>query len=79
MLKQALPRIKEHNAGKRLVIACCYPEVLQDDPDLNLVSIADAIQTLGKEKVEHQMHAYRWAQGHAWKGSLVDAMAEMNK
>ena len=39
----------------------------------------ELVNELGKEKVEHQMHAYRWAQGHAWKGSLVDAMAEMNK
>lgn len=70
--KNLLPEFRERY--KEITIAACYPDVFFDEPDIKVISIADAI------KIYHNLDGfsvYRFMSKHKWKTSIVDAYKEL--
>lgn len=74
MLKMALPSIRENNPNAILRVFACYPEVLADEPGLDILSVAD-----GKAMVQNfdELNPYAWCTKHNWTGSFVNALVKM--
>lgn len=69
----ALPRIRAAHPGTDYVLAVCYPELF---PEEKLLSIADAIQLMGRGGVD-QANLYKWMWDHDWKRTLPEAWEAM--
>jgi hypothetical protein len=47
MFKTLLPEVRKKHAGKKLIVASCYPHVFDDELDVELISIDEAKKRLG--------------------------------
>lgn len=74
MFKSILPELITRNPGKRIVIACCYPEVFRDVDGITIASLADAYAAFGNLE---QWQIYKWAEERDWKGPMADAFRGM--
>lgn len=76
--KHVLPSIveKSKSSGRKLLLAVCYPEVFEDLPGLNLISIQDAIRLAGQDFNSHNI--YNFMIEHRWSGNLVEAFKAMH-
>jgi GT2 family glycosyltransferase/cephalosporin hydroxylase len=63
-----LPELKKKH--KNIILATCYPEVFNDDPDITQISIADAIARLGN--IDNH-NIYKFMGERNWKNSIKDA------
>lgn len=70
MFKSVLPELISRNAGKRIVLAVCYPEVFKDVQGVTLASIGDAEAAFGNL---NQWNIYKWCEEHQWKKPMPDA------
>ena len=70
--KNLLPRLREKY--KDLTIAACFPEVFFDEPDLKLISIAEAKLMFGDID---PFQIYKWAWDNNWKGILVSVYEKL--
>jgi len=57
---------------KKIIISCCYPEVFEDFPEVNLISIA-AVPLILQERY----NIYKWMGDNNWKESIVNAFAKL--
>lgn len=71
MFRAILPEYLEKNAGKKVIVAACYPEVFEAFPQVTLVSIGDAKAAFGALDA---WDMYRWCEERFWKKSFVDAL-----
>jgi hypothetical protein len=71
MFRSILPDFLLRNAGKKVILAACYPEIFEEFKDVTLISIADAKAAFGSLD---QWDMYRWCEERFWKQSFVDAM-----
>jgi hypothetical protein len=69
MFKQILPELR--NKKRKIILAVCYPEVFEDE-GLDLISIDDAIMSIGQDKV-NSLNVYLYCIKNNWKGTLIDA------
>lgn len=67
-----LPELREKNKGKEIVIAACFEGVFQDEPDVKLISIAQAKVLFGNID---PYNVYRFMESNNWTDgrTLVDA------
>jgi glycosyltransferase involved in cell wall biosynthesis len=72
LLKSLLPALREKYG--RLVIACCNNDIFEGEPDVELISIADAKVRLGNID---RFNVYRFMIDHNWKGQMRDAFAAL--
>lgn len=68
--KAVLPHFLRKHAGKRIILAVCYPEVFEGIPDVSLASIADAKAAFGSLE---KWNVYVWANKNNPSGSLEAA------
>lgn len=68
--KAVLPDFRKKHAGKRLILAVCYPEVFEGEEDVALASISEAKAAFGSIE---KWSVYVWAHNHGWKGPLEQA------
>lgn len=55
------------------IVACCYPEMFKDRPDIEIVSIA-----MAKEWVDIKDYdVYEWAYNTGYKGHIIDAIRKV--
>ena len=71
VFKKLLPEVKAKY--RDVVIAVCYPEVFEDEKEIELISIADA--NISGDKVHYNV--YKWMAYYNWKGSLENAYRQM--
>lgn len=71
-LKTVLRSILLHHADKRVILACCFPEVFEEF-DVTIISIAEAKRMWDCEK----NNIYKWMIDHNWKGTLTEAFRRM--
>ncbi len=78
--KHVLELFVKKNAGKRIVIACCYPEVFHEYLDVvEICSIGDARALLG-EAVMHSLNIYVYMADRHWQArgsNIVEAYKQM--
>lgn len=74
VFKMILPELREKHKGKKIVLAVCYPEVFEDDKDVELISIADAISRFGNLD---RYDVYAYCVNNNWQGSLIDAFRKV--
>ncbi len=70
--KAVLPEIRKRNGNQHLVMAVCYPSVFEQEPNVTLISIADAKMMVGNNYDRHSLYAWMWE--HNWDAPLADAM-----
>jgi len=71
VFSKIIPEIKKKYPNQKLIIACCFPEVFEDEDDnVILISIADAISHCGDIS---SFNIYKWMWDRNWKKSLEDA------
>lgn len=70
----AYPDIIVRHMDKNIIIFCCYPEVLNEIPNVSLISIQDAYTA---EINIDQMNIYNWMRNHQWKDSMVKAYVKL--
>jgi len=70
--KNILPEIRKKH--KKIVIACCYPEVFHDEEGLDLLSIAQIKLMFGNINM---YNVYWFMTDHNWKGTLTDAFKQL--
>ena len=70
-----LPEIRGKYHDHTIVISCCYPEVFQDEPDIKIISIADAQVFMGINVEGYNI--YKFMNDHQWSGSIVDAFRKL--
>lgn len=74
LFKGIWAELNRRHPEQSYTLALCYPEVFNDIPDANIISIADAKQIVGDRYDSYSV--YKWAWQNNWKGSIVDAMLE---
>lgn len=72
--KAMLPELKDKYKNHDLILSVCYPEVFEDEKDIELISISDA-KNVGINMDSHNI--YRFMIDKDWKKSLTDAYREM--
>lgn len=70
--KMALPDIKKKHKGKKIIIGACYPEVFEDDRDIEIVSLAEMSAMVNVD----EYNIYGWMDKHNWKSTLTAAYRE---
>jgi glycosyltransferase involved in cell wall biosynthesis len=70
--KLILPELQAKH--KRIVIACCYPEVFEGEEKVEMMSIAEASCMVGDGM---RYNIYAWMIDHNWKTSIVEAYRKM--
>jgi len=80
MFRTIFPEVRSAFPDRKIVMAVCYPDVFEDvveeDGNVVLISIADAKELLGPDQVD-RMNIYRFADERNWKSSLIDAYREL--
>lgn len=71
--KNIMPKLrKKHN---KLTLAVCFPDIFFDEePGLELISIADAINMFGDIG---QFNIYKWMDKNNWDKSLTEAFEKL--
>ena len=59
---------------EKLTVAACYPDIFWDEPDLNLISIQQAIDICGNIE---PFNIYGWMERNQWKKSIKEAYERM--
>ena len=75
--KNVLPKIKKHYekiAGNKFILACCYPEIFNEEKGLMIISIADAKRSFGNID---RWNIYKFMIDHQWKSSIGNAYEKM--
>ncbi len=72
--KMILPELKAKYHDHDIVLALCCPEVFEDETDVEIISIADAI-FIEPDLTKHNV--YHWMIANKWQGRLVDAFRKM--
>jgi hypothetical protein len=78
MFKMVLPEIRKKLNDQKLVLAVCYPELFLEEPDIELISIAEAkdmCNFLGKQIDDFNI--YKFCIDKQWKSSLTEAYLEL--
>lgn len=70
--------LEEMIVMKEVIVASAHPKVFEDidDPNLKIISIAEAYTKFGKDKMD-KLNIYRWCDEHNWQESIVKAMQQM--
>jgi glycosyltransferase involved in cell wall biosynthesis len=77
MFLNLLPQIVDKYKDKKLVIACCYPDVFKDC-GIQLVSIADGEKIATAMNIDlGTLDVYKFCTDRQWKGHLIEAFAEI--
>lgn len=73
--KHILPDLIKKHAGKRIILAVCYPGVFHDCycPDVELTSIRDASFVTDI----HKQNVYKFMADNNWKANLVEAYKKL--
>jgi hypothetical protein len=74
MFKAILPDLLSKNAGKKVIVANCYPDVFREVHGITMCSIADAQAAFDNLD---PWDIYRWCEEHHWKKPFADAYREM--
>ena len=78
MLKMILPEIRKKFPDMQLVIGVSYPEIFEDEPDVKMISIADAKNLCEKIGIPYaSFDIYKFAAERGWKTSFADAFRKM--
>ncbi|TRZ83635.1 glycosyltransferase [bacterium] len=72
VFKKLLPELRAKH--EKITLAVCYPELFEDETDLNIISIESAKNIIGDLDTHN---VYKYCIDHDWKGSLEDAYREM--
>uniref|UniRef100_A0A6M3IIG1 Putative glycosyltransferase n=1 Tax=viral metagenome TaxID=1070528 RepID=A0A6M3IIG1_9ZZZZ len=73
VFKKILPEIKEKYKDKRIIVACCYPLVFEDDKDIILTSLAEVGITTNIE----EYNIYKKMELWKWRDSLENAFKKL--
>lgn len=71
--KHVLPELKKRH--KKIKIACCFNDVFFDEPEIELISIADAYNMFWG--CIDEFNVYRKMIDWQWKGNLVEAFEKL--
>ena len=72
--KAVLSEIRKRNNNQHLVMAVCFPSVFEEEPNVTLISIADAKAIVGHGYQQHSLYAWMW--DNNWDAPLADAMVK---
>ena len=75
-LMGVLPQLKMQHADKEIILAACFPEILEPS-GLKMISVADHKAIVGDRYGDSLL--YRWLWENDWKGTLADGMLEFWK
>jgi hypothetical protein len=75
IFKTILPDVRKKHAGKQIVLATCYPELFEDEKDIQQISIYEA-RMLFHDDIS-QFDVYRYCEEHQWKKPLAEAFKAM--
>ena len=74
LLRGVLPELRRKAPGRKFTIAVCYPEVFENEPDVTLISIADAKLLVGDRYGDYSL--YKWCWDRGWNRPIPEAMLE---
>lgn len=74
LFKMALPRIRESRPDTLFKIACCHPEVFEDEDDVEVMSISEGYQMMPDFE---RINIYRYCMEHNWTRFMVDAYVSL--
>jgi len=74
MFRMALPHIKEANPDVLLTVASAFPECLEGETGIDIMSVQDGIMSCGNFQ---ELNIYRWCMVNKWDQSLVEAFKEI--
>lgn len=74
--KMAYKAIKEKHPDRRHIIAACYPDVFFDVPDVELMSIAEAMLVAGNLD-RSEFCVYHWMDENKWNDKMYKAFERM--
>lgn len=74
MFRMALPHIKETNPDVLITVASAFPECLEGEEGIDVVSVQDGIN--GCQNFQ-ELNIYRWCMERKWSKSLVEAYKEL--
>jgi len=76
MFRMALPDIKKANPDVLLTVAAAFPECLEGETGIDVMSVHDGIMS---DQRFQEKNIYRWCMEQKWDKSLVDAYKEIYK
>jgi hypothetical protein len=74
LFKMILPEVKEKYKNCKIMIAATFPEILEDETGIQLLSIAEAANL---QPNLDRYNIYRFCIDRHWKGTFLEAMREM--
>lgn len=60
ILRGIWPELKRKFPDRKWVMALCFPETFKDEPDITIISIADAKLLLGDRYADYSVYKYAW-------------------